>query len=65
MAPPAALPGAVGRLLPVVRHGGNDFYLTLEAMTSLPSGVLRNPIGSIASHRYEITRALDWLFTGV
>jgi hypothetical protein len=49
----------------VVRHDGQDFYLALDAMTSLPKSALRDPVGSIASHRYEITRALDWLFTGV
>jgi toxin CcdB len=65
LAPRAALTGAVGRLLPVVRHGGRDFYLALESMTSLPTVAFRNPVGSIASQRYEITRALDWLFTGV
>ncbi len=65
MAPRALFPGAVGRLLPVVRHGGEDFYLALESMTSLPIRVLRNPLGSIARHRDAITRALDWLFTGV
>lgn len=65
MAPRAAFPAAVGRLLPVVRHGGEDFYLALESMTSLPIRVLRNPVSSIARHRDAITRALDWLFTGV
>jgi len=65
MAPRARLPGAVGRLLPVVRYEGEDFYLALEAMISLPVRVLRNPVGSIAGHRDAITRALDWLFTGI
>jgi toxin CcdB len=65
LAPCAALSGAVGRLLPLVRRGGEDFYIALESMTSLPTGALGNPVGSIASHRDEITRALDWLFTGV
>lgn len=65
MAPRAALSGAGGRLLPLVRHGGEDFYLALESMTSLPTRILHNPVGSIARHRDAITRALDWLFTGV
>jgi toxin CcdB len=65
LVPCGALFGAVGRLLPIVRHGGHDFYLALESMTSLPISAFRNPVGSIANHRYEITRALDWLFTGV
>jgi len=65
MAPRPEFPGAVGRLLPVVQHGGREYYLALESMTSIPMRALRHPVGSIASFRYEIIRALDWLFTGV
>jgi len=63
--PRHAMPGAAGRLLPLVRHAGQDFHLALELMTSLPMRALRNPVGSIASYRDDITRALDWLFTGI
>ncbi len=65
MAPRLALSGAAGRLLPVVRLADRQFHLALEAMTSVPVSALRDPVGSIAHHRDEITRALDWLFTGV
>jgi len=65
MAPRAAVPGAAGRLLPVVRHDGGAYLLAVELMTSLPISVLRSPLGSIAAHRDDITRAIDWLFTGV
>ncbi len=65
MAPRAAVPGAAGRLLPVVLHDGNEYLLAVELMTSLPISALRNPLGSIAAHRDAITRAIDWLFTGV
>ncbi|HEY7576098.1 MAG TPA: CcdB family protein [Acetobacteraceae bacterium] len=65
LAPRRAMPDAVGRLLPVVRHDGVEFLLALELMTSVPLGVLRQKLGSIAQHRDDITRALDWLFTGV
>ncbi|MBN9561260.1 MAG: CcdB family protein [Alphaproteobacteria bacterium] len=65
MAPVGALTGSAGRLLPVVEHAGQKYYLILELMTSLPRHVLRNPLGSVATFRDEITRALDWLFTGV
>jgi len=59
------MPGAVGRLLPIVHHDGGEFLLALELMTSLPRGALRQKVGSIRAHRDAITRALDWLFTGV
>ncbi len=65
MTPAAAMAGSAGRLLPVVEHAGQKYRLVLELMTSLPRTVLRHPLGSIAAYRDEITRALDWLFTGV
>jgi len=65
MAPREAVPGAIGRLLPIVRHDGRAFLLAVELMTSLPVAALRNPVGSIATHRDDITRAIDWLFTGI
>ncbi|MGH7091767.1 MAG: CcdB family protein [Stellaceae bacterium] len=65
MAPRAALPEAAGRLMPVVVHDGGEFLLALELMTALPRAALRTPLDSIAQHRDDITRGLDWLFTGV
>ncbi len=65
LAPRSAMPGAVGRLLPIVEHDGAQFLLALELMTSIPRDALRQKLGSIAAHRDDITRALDWLFTGV
>jgi toxin CcdB len=65
MAPRGAMPRAVGRLMPIVRHDGHEFLLAMELMTSVPIGALRDPLGSIAAHRDDITRAVDWLFTGV
>lgn len=65
MAPTIAMPGVVGRIAPVVRHAGQDFFLVLELMTTVPAHALREPLGSIAAYRDDITRALDWLFTGI
>jgi hypothetical protein len=59
------MPDAVGRLLPIVQHDGSEFLLALELMTTVPIRVLRQNLGSIAQYRDDITRALDWLFTGV
>lgn len=65
LAPREAMPGAAGRLMPVVRHDGRDYLLALELMVSIPPNDLRHAVGSIKSHRDDITRAVDWLFTGV
>jgi toxin CcdB len=65
MAPRRSMPGAVGRLLPIVHHDGIEFLLALELMTTVPMGALREKQGSIAAYHGDITRALDWLFTGV
>jgi toxin CcdB len=65
MVPRSALSTARGRLMPLVTHDGLEFFLALELMTSISRVALRTPVGSIARHREEITRSLDWLFTGV
>jgi toxin CcdB len=65
LAPRRSMPDAVGRLLPIVRHNDTEFLLALELMTTVPVTALRQRLGSIAQHRDDIARALDWLFTGV
>ena len=60
-----ALPKAVGRLMPTVRHGERHYLIGHPLMFSISRMQMRNPLGSIAAYRDEITRALDWLFTGV
>lgn len=65
MVPRERMPNAKGRLYPVVRHDSTELLVLIELMTSVPAGVLGSPVGSIAAYRDEITRALDWLFTGV
>ena len=47
------------------RSRDREFHLTLEPMTSVPTSSLREPLGSTVPYRDQITRALDWLFTGV
>ena len=65
MAPRTAMPGAAGRLMPVVQHDGGEYLLAIELMVSIPPRDLRHAVGSIRSQRDDITRALDWLFTGI
>jgi post-segregation antitoxin (ccd killing protein) len=64
LAPRGALANAAGRLLPIAWHGDREYLLAIELMTSIPVTKLRQPLGSIAARRDDITRALDWLFTG-
>jgi hypothetical protein len=65
MMPFQALPKAIGRVMPAVRHGERQYLIGLALMFSVSKGALRHPLGSIDAYRDDITRALDWLFTGV
>jgi toxin CcdB len=56
---------ADGKLLPIVRHDGKAYRLVLDMITSVPKSALREPLGSVAAHRDDIIRGIDWLFTGV
>jgi hypothetical protein len=51
--------------MPVVAHDGSDYGLLLPLMGAVPVRLLRHAVGSIAQHRDDITRALDWLLWGV
>lgn len=65
MLPRSAVRGAVGRLLPLVTLDGQEYLVALELIATASLKSLGKPIGSIAECRDQITRALDWLFTGV
>ncbi len=60
-----ALPKANGRVMPMVRHDGGQYLVGLPLMFSVSRAELRHSLGSIAAYRDEITRGIDWLFTGV
>ena len=49
MAPRAAMPAAIGRLMPVVRHDGRDYLLAIELMVSIPPNDLRHAAGDMPS----------------
>ena len=65
LAPRSSVEGAPGRVAPVVAHSDQDYLLVLDHMTTVWRNLLRTPLGSIAAYQDDITRALDWLFTGV
>jgi hypothetical protein len=60
-----AVPATPARLSPIVRHDGQAFYLVMPLMGLLPRNTLTRPVGDIRLFRDDITRAIDWLFTGV
>ncbi|HEY4045057.1 MAG TPA: CcdB family protein [Rhodopila sp.] len=53
------------RMRPQVSHGGEKFIVVMRLLGLVPARFLRHPIGSIAQHRDDLTRALDWLFFGI
>ena len=53
------------RILPLVSHGGHDYVVILRLVGVLRTRELGQPIGSIASCRDDISRALDLLFFGI
>ncbi len=59
------LASATSRALPLIGHDGNQYAVALPLISALPRNQLRTAVGSLASYRDEITRALDWLFFGI
>jgi toxin CcdB len=59
------MPGAVGRLTPIVKVAGIDHVLLVPRMTAVSATDLRAKKDNLASHRSEIVAALDYLFLGV
>ncbi len=56
---------AASRALPLIDHDDRRYAVALPLIGSLPRNQLKSAVGSIASHRDDITRALDWLFFGI
>ena len=55
----------VSRMVPIVEHAGATYAVILTLMTNISVRLLREPVGSIAHYRDDLTRALDWLFWGI
>jgi len=60
-----AIAGPRSRMRPLIRHDGHDFVVLMRLLGLVPIRLLRHPVGSIASYRDDLTRALDWLFFGI
>jgi hypothetical protein len=53
------------RVLPLIEHDAERYTVALPLISSLPRKTLRRAVGSLADYRDDITRALDWLFSGI
>jgi toxin CcdB len=56
---------SASRALPVIEHDGSRYAVALPLISTLPRAQLHTAVGSIAQHRADISRALDWLFFGI
>lgn len=57
---------AVSKLCPIiVIHEQGNFVLLTHQMTSVPTSILKNHMGSLEDYRYEILSAIDLLLTGI
>ena len=65
LVPRTRMPGAAGRLTPVVSILGVEHLLLVPRMTAVPVADLREPKDEIARYRDAITAAIDFLFLGV
>ncbi|MGP3698542.1 CcdB family protein [Rhodobacter sp. NSM] len=62
--PEAAAPRPARILNPVFEIAGERHVLATQYLAAVPAGLLRQPVGSLAPHGHEVTRALDMLFQG-
>lgn len=48
----------------VVDIKGEEYVFLTQSMTSLPRGLLKNPIGDLSEHYDDLSNAIDFLFHG-
>jgi len=63
--PPAEVPPMLRRLHPVLTIDDKEWLFAAHLLSAIPARELGPPVGSLASHEYEIIAALDMLITGV
>jgi toxin CcdB len=56
---------ALGKLTPSIAYNKQNYLLLSPQLTSLPSELLKNPIGTIKEHRDAIVSAIDFAITGI
>jgi len=52
-------------LTPVIEYENEQFILLTPQVSSMPTKLLRNPVGSVESLRDEIIAAIDFAITGI
>src|ERR1700743_1046959 len=62
---PRELFSGAGRLTPVVRVDGRDFWLATHELFAVDRRLLGRTIVSIADHREAIIGAIEFVFTGI
>ena len=68
IAAPLAPVGAAfkpSRIHPVVNVSGNRYFIFMERLAAIPLSSLGDVVMTAGESRYEITAALDMLFTGI
>jgi toxin CcdB len=53
------------RLNPLVKVGGEEFWLATHELFALERRVLRSKVATLATNRDDIIAAIDMLFTGI
>ena len=56
--------GALSGLTPEISYQGEALLLMTPQLSSVPTSILRNPVGSLELFRSEIIAALDFAITG-
>lgn len=56
---------AMARLTPEVSYEGKQLLVLTPQMSSVPSSILKTPIGSLSHFRSEIINSLDFAISGI
>ncbi len=64
--PRSAAPRIPAKTLnPIISVSGAEYVLMTQNIATVPLSLLRTPVGTLATHRDEIVRAIDALLSGL
>jgi toxin CcdB len=55
---------SIARLRPLVRVSDRGYVVAVDRLASLPARQLAAPVANLEASRYELIKALDFLFSG-